>query len=184
MLGSRGGMLAAAVFVAVAVFAALWATGPPPDPLLPGREAPDFALPDLEQATVRLADLRGKVVLVNFWATWCKPCEDEMPAMQRLYESLAGTDFEMLAVSVDEERAPVVAFRERLGLTFPILLDPTKKISHAYQTYRYPESYLIDRDGRLLARYIGPRNWDAAVYHERLRKLATGAAQGPGAAPE
>ena len=184
-MGSRARLLAAGLFVAAVVFAALWASGPPPDPIRVGQAAPGFTLPRLDGgAPVRLADLRGKVVFLNFWATWCKPCEQEMPAMQRLYESLAGTDFEMLAVSVDEERAPVEAFRARLGLGFPILHDPAKKVSQAYQTYRYPETYLIDRDGRILARYIGPRDWDAAVYRERMRQLATGQASGPGAAPE
>jgi peroxiredoxin len=184
-LGSRGGAIAAAALVAVAVFAALWATGPPPEPIRPGQAAPLFSLPRLDGgAPVRLSDLRGKVVLLNFWATWCKPCEDEMPAMQRLYEGLAGTDFEMLAVSLDAERAPVEAFQERLGLSFPILHDPAKAVSEAYQTYRYPESYLIDRDGRILARYIGPRDWDAAVYRDRIRRLATGESEGPPAAPQ
>ena len=184
-MGSRARLLAAGLFVAAVVFAALWASGPPPDPIRVGQAAPGFTLPRLDGgAPVRLADLRGKVVFLNFWATWCKPCEQEMPAMQRLYESLAGTDFEMLAVSVDEERAPVEAFRARLGLGFPILPDPAKKVSQAYQTYRYPETYLIDRDGRILARYIGPRDWDASVYRERMRRLATGEASGPDAAPE
>jgi len=184
-LGSRGGAIAAAVLVAAVVFAALWASGPPPEPIRPGQEAPGFTLPRLDGgAPVSLADLRGKVVLLNFWATWCKPCEDEMPAMQRLHQALAGTDFELLAVSTDEERAPVEEFRKRLGLGFPILLDPGKEVSVAYQTYRYPESYLIGRDGRILARYIGPRDWDAAVYHDRIRRLAAGETQGPAAAPE
>lgn len=183
-MSSRGGAIGAAVLVAVAVFAALWASGPPPEPILPGQEAPAFSLPSLDGAAVRLADQRGKVVLLNFWATWCKPCEDEMPAMQRLYERLAGAEFEMLAVSVDEERPVVEAFRERLGLTFPILHDPGKEVAAAYQSYRFPESYLIDRDGRILARYVGPRSWDAAVYVDRIRRLAAGEASGPGAAPE
>jgi len=184
-VGSRGGAIAVAVLVAAIVFAALWATGPPPEPIRPGQEAPGFELPRLAGGPpVRLADLRGKVVLLNFWATWCKPCEDEMPAMQRLHEALAGTDFELLAVSLDDDRAAVEAFQERLGLGFPILLDPAKKVSVAYQTYRYPESYLIDREGRILARYVGPREWDAAVYLDRIRSLATGASQGPAAAPE
>jgi peroxiredoxin len=183
-MGSRAGAIAVAALVAAVVFAALWASGPPPEPIRPGQVAPGFTLPRLDGTPVSLAEQQGKVVLLNFWATWCKPCEDEMPAMQRLYDALAGTDFEMLAVSTDEDLATVEAFRDRLGLRFPILHDPEKKVSVAYQTYRYPESYLIGRDGTILARYIGPRDWDAAVYRERIRGLATGATGGAAAAPE
>jgi peroxiredoxin len=183
-MGSRGGAIAVAVLVAAVVFAALWASGPPPDPIRPGQAAPGFTLPRLDDgAPLSLADLRGKVVLLNFWATWCKPCEDEMPAMQRLHDALAGPGFELVAVSLDEQREPVAAFRDRLALRFPILLDPAKKVSTAYQTYRYPESYLIDAEGRILARYIGPRDWDASVYHERIRRLVAGESAGPTAAP-
>ena len=172
---SRFGALGLAAAVAAAVFAVLWLSEPPPDPLRAGRPAPDFVLPRLGGgAPLSLGELRGRVVLVNFWATWCKPCEDEMPAMERLYRSLAGTEFELLAVSVDTGPDEVQAFRDRLGLSFPILLDPGKRVSAAYQSYRFPESYLIDRDGRILSRYIGPRDWDAAVYHERIRRVLAG----------
>lgn len=170
--------------MAAIVFAALWATGPPPEPIRPGQMAAPFELPRLGGGeTIRLEELRGRIVLLNFWATWCKPCEDEMPAMQRLYEQLAGPDFEMLAVSVDTGRAEVEAFQKRLNLTFPILLDPAKEASSAYQSYRFPESYLIDREGRILARYIGPRDWDAAVYRDRIRRLISGDAAGAEDAP-
>jgi peroxiredoxin len=163
--------VAAAVVGAVLLFAK-----PPPEPIRPGESAPAFALPRVDGgAPISLAELRGRVVLVNFWATWCKPCEEEMPAMQRLHQALAGTDFELLAVSVDQSADDVKAFRDRLGLTFPILLDPERRVSGAYQTYRYPESYLIDRDGRILSRYVGPRDWDAAAYQQRIRGLVAGA---------
>jgi peroxiredoxin len=141
-------------------------------------------LPRLGDETVTtLSDLRGRIVLLNFWATWCQPCEDEMPAMDRLYAELAGPGFEMLAVSVDTGRAEVEAFQERLGVRFPILLDPEKKVSTSYQSYRFPESFLIDREGRILARYIGPRDWDAAVYRDRIRRLVSGEATGAEDAP-
>jgi peroxiredoxin len=161
--------------VAAAVFAALWLSEPPPDPIRPGLPAPAFSLPRLDgQGELSLADLRGRVVLLNFWATWCKPCEDEMPAMQRLWQRLAGPGFELVAVSVDDGSADVEAFRARLGLGFPILLDPARDVAHAYQSFRYPESYLIDRDGRILARYIGPRDWDATLYQDRIARLVSG----------
>jgi cytochrome c biogenesis protein CcmG/thiol:disulfide interchange protein DsbE len=137
-----------------------------------GLEAPAFSLPALATGkTVSLADQRGQVVLLNFWATWCKPCEDEMPAMDRLYRALAPEGFEMLAVSVDEERDVVEKFRQRLGVAFPILLDPGQDVSRRYQTTGFPESLLIDRSGVIVERYIGPRDWDHATYAKRIRKL-------------
>jgi peroxiredoxin len=142
-------------------------------PVARGFEAPGFNLPLLggEGSTVDLADIRGQVVLLNFWATWCKPCEDEMPAMDRLYRALAPEGFEMLAVSVDEESDLVEKFRQRLGVSFPILLDPQQDVSRRYQTTGFPESLLIDKDGTIVERYIGPRDWDHAVYASRIRKL-------------
>ncbi len=95
--------------------------------------------------------------------------------MQRLHESLGSPDFELLAVSVDPGREEVAQFRQRLGLTFAIGLDPDKRVSTQYQSYRYPESYLIDRDGRILSRYIGPRDWDSSVYVDRIRNVIAGA---------
>jgi peroxiredoxin len=143
----------------------------PSAPVGEGYKAPDFRLPALDGAEHSLSALRGRVVLLNFWATWCKPCEDEMPAMQRLYGALAGTGFELLAISVDEGDDDVRAFRDRLALRFPILRDPEKQAASAYQTFRFPESWLIGPDGTIVARYVGPREWDAPVYVERIRKL-------------
>ena len=140
-------------------------------PLGRGDSAPGFALPGLDGAPIRLSDLSGQVVLVNFWATWCKPCEDEMPAMQRLYSALAGEDFEMLAISVDESPSDVEAFVDRMGLKFPILLDPEQASSRLYQTTGFPESILVDQDGRIVERYVGPRQWDHPDYQARIRSL-------------
>jgi len=142
------------------------------DPIEPGLPAPAFSLPVLGgDASLSLGSLRGKVVLLNFWATWCKPCEDEMPAMETLYQTLVSQDFALIAVSVDDDRGTVEEFTARMGLTFPILLDPEKRVADAYQSYRFPESYLIDREGVLVARYIGPRDWDAPAYVDRIRRL-------------
>ena len=142
------------------------------DPIEPGRSAPAFSLPALAgDVSLSLESLRGNVVLLNFWATWCKPCEDEMPAMESLYRELGGKDFELIAVSVDDDRREVEEFVARMGLTFPILLDSEKRVADAYQSHRFPESYLIDRRGVLVARYIGPRDWDAPAYADRIRRL-------------
>jgi len=148
------------------------ATEDVPEPLVRGARAPDFALPRLSSgAEVSLADYRGQVVLLNFWATWCKPCEDEMPAMARLHGALADADFELLAVSVDESPEPVRRFRERLDLPFPILLDPEQGTARRYQTTGFPETFLVDPSGRVVERYVGPREWDAAPYEARIREL-------------
>lgn len=144
----------------------------PVAPISPGTAAPGFELGRVgDGPPVSLESLRGQVVLLNFWATWCKPCEDEMPAMQRLYEALRDEPFELVAVSVDDGEEEVRRFRDRLGLEFPILHDPDKRVSGRYQSHRFPETYLIDRDGTLVARYIGPREWDAPEYRERIRRL-------------
>ena len=164
------GLLAAAIVAAI-VFA-LWQGSSVPDPIDRGARAPDFALARLDgSGELRLHDLRRRVVLLNFWATWCKPCEEEMPAMQRLATALGGEGLELVAVSVDEEREPVERFRERLGLGFTLLWDPDQRVARLYQAYRFPETLLIDRDGRVVERYIGPRDWDAPLYVERIRRL-------------
>src|SRR3990172_4941010 len=186
MQGRRGVGLVVLCVAAGALFA-LFAE-PGEEPIGRGSRAPDFSLPRLGGAEpVQLSDLRGRVVLLNFWATWCKPCEDEMPAMQRLYAALGGSGLELLAVSVDETPGEVESFRDRLGLAFPILLDPEQRVAHAYQTFRFPETLLIGADGSVVERYVGPKEWDADAYVERIRRLveaavpsrAAGAADAP-----
>jgi peroxiredoxin len=136
-----------------------------------GHPAPDFRLSALDGPEQSLSSLRGRVVLLNFWATWCKPCEDEMPAMQRLYQQLPREDFELLAVSVDDGPAEVVAFQQRLGLSFPILLDSDQRVARSYETFRFPETLLVGRDGVVIERFVGPKEWDAAAYLDLLHRL-------------
>ncbi len=171
MAGRLGPWLVAAA-VAVGALYALFSAPRVPPPLGRGGSAPDFELPRLGGgAPIALSALRGEVVLVNFWATWCKPCEDEMPAMQRLYSALHQEGFQLLAISVDDDPDAVVEFNDRLALTFPILMDSDKRVAQLYQTYRFPESFLVDREGRVVERYVGPRAWDAALYVERIQRL-------------
>ncbi|HEX5067688.1 MAG TPA: TlpA disulfide reductase family protein [Myxococcota bacterium] len=171
MKGRAGAWLIAAA-VAVAALFALYGSSRTAPPVTRGSAAPAFSLPRLAgDGEVSLEALRGKVVLLNFWATWCAPCEDEMPAMQRLHDGLAGQPFELLAVSVDQSADDVKAFRERLDLSFPILLDPDRKASGLYQTFRYPESFLIDQRGVVVERYVGPRAWDDPLYVQRIKEL-------------
>ncbi|UCG12049.1 MAG: TlpA family protein disulfide reductase [Deltaproteobacteria bacterium] len=125
-----------------------------------GSPAPDFTFPDLNGKLVRLSDHRGMVVLVNIWATWCPPCVDEMPSMQKLYNRLKGENFEMLTVSIDSTgREAVVPFIRELNLTFPTLLDPDGKIWRLYGLTGVPESFVVDKEGILVEKIIGPRDW-------------------------
>jgi peroxiredoxin len=182
MVPARFGATAIAITVGTGILLALVFGEAPPDPLRPGVEAPPFALvADGDGKRVTLEDFRGRVVLLNFWATWCKACEDEMPAMEHLHRSLKDHGFSLVAVSVDEDREDVLAFRKTLDLTFAILLDPDRSVANAYQTYRFPESFLIDAEGRILARYIGPRDWDAPAYVDRIRRLLARGGQHPDA---
>jgi peroxiredoxin len=129
-------------------------------PVRVGLPAPDFTYPGLNRKKVSLSDYRGKVVFVNIWATWCPPCVEEMPSMQKLYQKLEGENFEILAVSIDSKGAKVVApFMKKYKLTFPALLDSMGTIKRIYKTTGVPESYIIDKDGILAKKVIGPLDW-------------------------
>ena len=146
------------------------------EPLQPylarGDLAPDFRLEGLDEGSrYDSSQMEGRVTLVNFWATWCRPCEEEMPAMERLYSELGGDEFTLLAISVDESTEDVAEFQERMGLTFPILLDSSQVTSTLYQTTGFPESFLIDQEGRIVERYVGPREWDHPDYVQRVKRL-------------
>jgi thiol-disulfide isomerase/thioredoxin len=149
-------------------------------PVVRGTAAPSFDLRKLGAPegpgaeTLSLSSLSGSVVLVNFWATWCEPCEREMPAMERLYEDLQGQPFELVAVAIDEAESDVQLFQDRYQLSFPIVLDLDQSVSQSYQTMGVPESILLDREGRIIERYVGPRAWDAPEHLARIRALIDG----------
>lgn len=137
-----------------------------------GDAAPDFTLTSTAGRTVRLSDLRGKVVLVHFWATWCPPCVEEYPLVEQLAAVFAGADFEILAVSVDDQGADAVApFLKRNRLTMPVLLNPDRSVANRYGTYKFPESYLIDRAGRVRHKVIGARDWTVPVNRRLIQDL-------------
>jgi peroxiredoxin len=138
-----------------------------------GSSAPEFHAVNLRTGRpAGLADYRGKVVLLNVWATWCQPCRIEMPAMERLAHQLTGTDFRIVAVSVDKDDSTVVsAFARELGLTFDVLHDQSGKIQTLYQTTGVPESFVIDRHGVIVKKVIGAVEWDAPVNDVLIRRL-------------
>jgi peroxiredoxin len=125
-----------------------------------GKTAPDFTLTTLDGRQVSMGGLRGKVVFLNIWATWCPPCVEEMPSMEKLYQQLKGEDFEILAVSIDKNGAKAVApFMKKYNLSFTALIDSKESLKYKYQTTGVPESYIIDKNGTIVEKVIGPRNW-------------------------
>jgi DsbE subfamily thiol:disulfide oxidoreductase len=121
--------------------------------------APDFTLANPDGKKLSLKDYRGKLVFLNFWATWCEFCRDEMPAMERLYKEFKGKGFEVLAVNVKDKRSDALAFVKKLKLTYPIMMDPDGEIGLLYGAFGMPATYLIDEKGMVLARLWGPADW-------------------------
>ncbi len=171
-----------AIVGAITVVVIAWAGRENYQPVITGAQAPDFTVSALLGGETSLSDYKGeKVVLVNVWATWCGPCVVEMPSMQRLYEELEGEDFEILAISVDAPFGEVdfggrpggdlQAFADKLGLTFPILHNPSGNIQQLYQTTGVPESFMVGKDGLIYKKVAGPTAWDATENVELVRRL-------------
>jgi len=140
---------------------------------LPQKTLPavDFELEDLDGNLISLSSMRGKVVFLNFWATWCPPCRAEMPSMEKLYNKFASRDFEIVAVNLQEKNKQVSKFVADNGLTFKILLDKSGSIGAAYGARSIPTTYIISKDGSVLARTIGGREWDTAEIFDLFEKI-------------
>ena len=138
-----------------------------------GHLAPDFALKTLEGKTIRLSELRGKkVVLINFWATWCPPCRLEMPTMQKIYSDYKGKGFEVLAINIEPDaREEIQDFIKELRLTFPVLLDSDMKVTRRYRLIGLPVSTLIDRQGIIRSKEIGYHDWTDKESRKRVESL-------------
>lgn len=149
------------------------AATPSMTPVEPPRAAPPFTLKDIDGKTHSLAEYRGKVVLVNFWATWCPPCRAEMPSIEKLYASMKGKPFVVLALDQGESVDSVFAFMGQLSPspTFPVLLDNKSQAAHAFGVMGIPSTYLIDKQGRIVAQAIGGRDYDSAVMRTLLDRL-------------
>jgi len=165
------GCRAFAVFALVAGLAAVsFGCKKNPGPQV-GDVVPGFTLPALDGASHQLEQLRGRVVVLNYWATWCPPCVDEMPSLQKLHDALAAKGLAVVAVSVDERFTDIERFVDSYGLTFTILHDEGMKVSRSYQTFKYPETYIIGRDGRLKSKVVGERDWVAPTVIRDLVSL-------------
>ena len=142
----------------------------------PGFLAPDFTLPDLNGRPVKLSNFRGKkAVFLNFWASWCPSCQEEMPTMEKLYREFKARGLEIIAVSLDKDRAAVVKFVKRRALTFPVLLDPDFAVAQEYRVTGIPTHYFINKQGVIRSREVGSKDWSKpetwAGIEELLRNL-------------
>lgn len=148
------------VFVAIvagAVFLALRSRQP--HPLQVGDRAPDFTLPTLTQQTVSLRDYRQSVVVLNFWATWCPPCVEEAPGLKEFAARTRSLGVTVIGVSVDQDRAALEKFVVERQLSFPMARDPDQAVASRYGTFKFPETYVIDADGKIAKKIIGAIDW-------------------------
>jgi len=133
--------------------------------------APDFTLRTTEGGNMRLQEQRGRVVMVNFWATWCGPCKIEMPHLNRLYEKYRSSGFVLMGVNVDEDPRNAVNTAAKLGVTFPVLLDADKRVSRLYDLSTMPTTLIIDRDGRVRHLHRGYRDGYEQTYDQQIREM-------------
>ncbi len=166
-------------------FGVVWLQSSKYEPLLVGKSAPDFELPDLEETTVRLSDYRGKVVFLNFWATWCQPCREEMPSMEVLYKQFKRDGLVVLAVSIDRVTTAqeIPPFVKSMNLTFPVLVDSWGQTDKRYKLMGVPETYIIDQQGVLREKVIGPRDWTLLDNLQIVTQLLKTGAKSVEAAP-
>lgn len=139
-------------------------------------QAPDFTLKDLSGNTVSLRELRGKVVFLNFWATWCPPCRLEMPAMEQLHKEFSDQGLVVLAVNFRESQDDVRSFLKQHGLTFTTLLDEQERAFGLYRAWSLPTTYLINKNGEIVGKVIGYRDWNSeqarSLFHQLLEDKA------------
>lgn len=178
---SRLKVLVIGLAIFLAVFGVVWLQSAKYEPLTVGKAAPNFSLPDLSDKSVQLTDYLGKVVFLNFWATWCKPCQEEMPSMEQLYRAYGKDGLVILAVSIDRvtTKKDIPPFVKSMDLTFPVLVDSWGQTDKRYKLMGVPETYIIGRDGVLREKVIGPRDWtrkeNLTVIDELLKSTPTSA---------
>lgn len=133
--------------------------------------APDFALRDMTGKNVTLSAFKGKVVLLNFWATWCPPCRAEMPSLNKLYQEKKSRGFEVIAISTDRSLSSVKDFLEKNKVSFPVLFDGDRTAAKVYRVFSMPTTFLIDRNGTIVEKFYGEYNWTEAETKSKIEKL-------------
>ena len=139
--------------------------------IAPAAAAPDFTLRTMNGPNLRLAEQRGRVVMVNFWATWCGPCRQEMPHLNKLYEKYKASGFVLLGVNVDDDARNAASVATKLGVKFPVLFDTDKNVSKLYELNSMPSTVLIDRDGRVRFLHRGYQDGYENTYDKQIRDL-------------
>jgi len=170
--GSRLLILVAGAMVLAVTFVIVWLQSAKYEPLAVGKAAPDFALTDLNDKPIKLSDYRGRVVFLNFWATWCAPCREEMPSMEVLFKNFEKDGLVILAVSIDRVTTTkdIPPFVKGMNLTFPVLIDSWGKTDKPYKRMGVPETFIIDQEGVIREIVIGPKDWTRI---DNLKTLTT-----------
>lgn len=167
--GIRLPLVTMAIFLVFLMVLPVWGQHPAPEV---DHVAPDFTLPDLEGNQISLSTYKGRVVLLNFWATWCPPCRLEMPTMEKAYRKYRDKGFEVVAVSVDAgPKSSVKSFLREFGLSFQVLLDPDMETLRAYRGFSLPMTVVIDRQGVIRSRELGYRDWSDGESTKLFQRL-------------
>jgi len=141
---------------------------------LVGKKAPDFTLKDMNDKPVSLSSLRGNVVLISFWATWCPPCRDEMPSLNRLYRDNRNKGLVVVAVSTDRGPSPVKDFLGKTPVDFPVLLDSGSRVAKQFKVFSLPTTFLLNRNGAIVKKYLGEEEWDSAKIRNEIDAVLGG----------
>ncbi len=166
-------LLVLAAIVGVTVFLAFYSHQP--EPLKTGDRAPNFTLQTLSGGPISLSDFRDRVVVVNFWATWCPPCVEETPSLKRFADEIQGKGVKVIGVSVDADEAALRKFVAEAHLSFPVARDPERAVASRYGTTQFPETYIIDAGGRIANKLIGAVDWQDPRIVEFVMNLARSA---------
>jgi peroxiredoxin len=156
----------------VAATVALVVVSRPKPPVRVGGPAPNFTLPNLKGGAISLKDYRGRVVVLNFWATWCPPCVEEMPSLAAFAREMESAGVTVVGVSLDYDEDALRQFIEKHEVKFPIARDTQQRVSAQYGTFKYPETYIIDPDGNITDKLIGAINWQDPRILARVRGAA------------
>lgn len=135
------------------------------------KTAPDFVLKSASGKNIRLSELKGRVVMLNFWATWCGPCAEEIPHLNKIHESLDELDFELLGINIDEDQSKALHLAKKLNVNFPILFDIEKSVSRSFEIDAMPTTILIDRSGKIRHINRGFKKGHANLYFKQIQNL-------------